>query len=274
MIRAIGLHGGQFGDLIMGTVAARSFKEIHPDSHFTLAVGPQFRDILPLFHNQPGYDSTHVWSTYDGWPEKKDLNYLAAAHYDFVFHPFPQHRVQNWWEYRHQYAETAHMCGLPVPTDIQPRLKQWFSLNPQLKGEKVVAFAPFGGSGGVNDKALSVLQAQAIVDWLSERGWGVLHLGGENEPRLNGAKWLSTNYFDSVRNMLSCRALIHCDTGLGHVAGAYNHPSLGIYSTHYFTEKWVDQIKPTHSNFLSVQATTIPEINLDILFKNLTLLLS
>lgn len=257
----------------MSTVAARSFKENYPDSHLTLGVNKRYKDILPLFHDSEHFDSTHLYSTYDGWPGPKDREYLAAAKYDLVFNAMPPHRDSQWWLHRHQYQEVCHALGLPIPTDWQPRLKRWFSLNSSFHN-RVVALAPFGGSGGVNDKALSVKQAQAIVDWLTDHAWTVIHLGGPNEPQLDGAKWLNTNYFDSVRNMLSCRALIHCDTGLGHVAGAYNFPSLGLYCHHYFGKEWVHQIMPTHSNFLSLSSEKISDLELDSVFKSINLLLS
>lgn len=267
MKRAIGFHLGLRGDLVMSTVAARSFKEQHPGAHLTLGVGPQFYDLLPLFYDHENYDATHVYSTYDEWPGPKDIEYLTAAHYDIVFHGKPEHRDQKWWLHRHQYAETAHMCGLPIPKDIQPRLYRWFALPTGF--EKCVAFAPFGGNGGVNDKMLSMAQAQAIVDHLIDRGYSVLHLGAPMESRPEGVRWLETDYFASVRNMLSCCLLIHCDTGMGHVAGAYNQKSLGIYAYRYFGQQWAHQIRPIHSNFHFVEAPTIPEISLDNLFQTI-----
>jgi ADP-heptose:LPS heptosyltransferase len=247
MIRAAGFMQGLRGDLVFSTVAARSFKEQYPDSHLTLTVGPQFKDLLPLFHNHPYYDATHVYSTYDNWPGEKDIKYLQSAKYDIVFHPMPQHRDQ-WFLHRHQYAEAANMVGLPIPADINPVLTRWFGDQPNFPS-KVIAFAPFGGNGGVNDKMFSVKQAQFIVDFLRVNGWQVLHLGSKDEPRLDGALFFNTCYFDSVRNMLSCRALIHCDTGLGHVAGAYNHPSLGFYGYKYFGKDFIHRIQPIHSQF-------------------------
>lgn len=254
----------------MSSVCARSFKQLYPDSHLTLGIGSQFKDLLPLFHDSQ-YDATHVYTTYDGWPGPKDIEYLQAVRYDHVFHAMPSHRDPQWWTLRHQYQETCHMVGLPVPEDYKPKLNRWFNLNDF--SNRVVAFAPFGGNNQVNDKQLSFEQAQAIVDWLTDHAWSVLHLGGPNEPALQGAKYIPGSYFDSVRNMLSCRALIHCDTGMGHFAGAYNHPSLGLYGYRYFGKEWAHQIKPLHGNFLSVEAETVENLDLDLIYKNISLLL-
>ena len=257
----------------MSTVAARSFKEQHPDHHLTLGVGPQFKDMLPLFHDHPYFDAVHAYSTYDGWPGPKDTEYLKAMKFDLMFDGTAQHRDNEWWKERHQYAEACHMMGLPVPADINPILTRWFGREP-AQNRKMVAFAPFGGNGNLNDKMLSVVQAQTIVDWLVDKGYMVLHLGAANEPQLEGAQWLNTCYFDSVRNMLSCRALIHCDTGLGHVAGAYNHLSLGLYGCRYFGKEWAHQIMPRHRNFVSVTADVVSNLDLDKVCETLTLLFS
>lgn len=272
MKRAIGFQQGLRGDLVFSTIAARSLKEQYPDWHLTLGVGPQFKDLLPLFHDHESFDAVHTYTTYDGWPGPRDLDYLQAAKYDLVFNAMPPHLDQQWWLHRHQYAEAAHMVGLPVPADIQPRLTRWFHV--EQFSFPTVAIAPFGGNGGVNDKMLSVEQAQAIVDYLVQKGYMVLHLGAPSEPRLKGAQLLPVSYFDSVRNMLSCKVLIHCDTGMGHVAGAFNHPSLGLYGHRYFGAEWVHQIMPRHANFISEVAPTVAEISLDKVFKSINLLLS
>jgi ADP-heptose:LPS heptosyltransferase len=272
MIRAVGFQQGLRGDLVMSTVAARSFKQQYPDSHLTLGLNRQFKDLAPLFHDHLYYDAVHCYSAYDNWPGEEDMLYLQAAKYDIVFNPMPQHPDQ-WYTLRHQYAEAANMVGLPIPSDITPVLTRWFSPQDNWP-DQVIAFAPFGGNGGANDKMLSVKQAQFIVDYLIGAGWSVLHLGAPNEPMLNGAKYLKTCYFDSVRNMLSCRALIHCDTGLGHVAGAYNHPSLGIYGYRYFGKEFIKNIQPLHSGFRRVEEPTIKDHTNEKLAESLKTFLS
>jgi hypothetical protein len=253
-IRAIGFNIGLRGDILMSTVVARSFKQIYPNSHLTLGASTQFKDLLPLFHDHPYFDATHVYEVYDGWPSPRDKEYLRSANYNLVWNGMPKHRDERWWEHRHQYAESAHMNGLTVPPDISPSLKRWFGV---AMYPDVVAIAPFGGNGGVNDKMLSVEQAQGIVNWLIAEGWKVVHLGAPNEPDLIGAPRPRLSYFDAVRLMLGCRALIHCDTGMGHFAGAYGHPSFGIYGHRYFGAQYISQIQPLHRNFYACNGETV-----------------
>lgn len=253
---------GMRGDLCMATVAARSFKEQHPGSHLTLGIGPQYADMLPLFAHHPYIDDLHVYHSYDNWPDATDMAYLKGAAYDVVFNGMPPHR-DEWWRHRHQYAETCHMVGLPIPSDIKPILTKWFDVPKFVK--PTIAFAPFAGYYAPNnDKRLSVEQAQYIVDRLNDGCQvHVLQLGGSDEPRLKGTLQPDLDYFSSVRHMLACRLLLHTDTGMGHIAGAYNHPSVGIYASYRYDTNLITHIQPLHSRFRAVVANTMPEIDLD-----------
>lgn len=271
-MRAIGFNLGLRGDIVISSVVARSFKEQYPDSALTLGLGPEFADMMPLFAHHPYYDDCHVYSIYDGWPSEKDREYLLRAKYDLVFNGFPPHR-DTWYQNRHQYANAVHICGLPIPSNINPILTKWFDVRDDLKD--VVAFAPFAGFyNPLNDKMLPPDVAQAIVWKISKRGFRVLQLGGRNEPELSGAMRFDTDYFGSVKNMLACRALVHADTGMGHVAGAYNHPSLGLFAYRYYGKKYAKNIRPIHTNFLSVEADRIGEISLDEVSQSIDTLLS
>lgn len=261
MIRAIGFNQGLRGDLCMSTVAARSFKQQYPDSHLTLGINQRFKDLAPLFHDHPYFDAVHVYRTYDGWPGREDLQYLKAANYDLVFNAMPQHHDDRWHQSHHQYAEACRMCGLSVPDDLRPVMTRWFTLDAAHRSD--IAFAPFGGNGERNEKALSVVQAQEVVDRLDAEGYRVVHLGAPDEPRLERAVRFAGSYFDAVRVMLSCRLLVHCDTGMGHFAGAYNHPSFGLYGYNYYGPDKVRNIQPLHERFAHYDAPAIPQVKVD-----------
>lgn len=265
MKRAIGFSLGQRGDLVIGTVTARAFKQHFNERgdpyHLTLGVGPQFRDMLPLFHDHPFYDAVHTYSTYDGWPGPVDTEYLEAAHYDFVFHGMPAIR-DDWFRHGHQAAEVTRLRGLAAPTDLNCVLTRWFDTENRSDW---VAFAPFAAwyHKGV-EKQFTVERAQQVVDLLVRRGLKVLQLGGPTEPTLNGAVAPQLCYFDSVRAMLSCRALIHSDTGLGWVASAYKHPQLGLYSLRHFGQEYIAHIQPVNPNGVYLEAAgTVNDIPLD-----------
>jgi len=48
--------------------------------------------------------------------------------------------------------------------------------------------------------------------------------------------------------MLSCKALIHTDTGCGWIASAYGFPCVGLYSNQYYGKEFVKNIQPTNEN--------------------------
>jgi len=245
----------------MSTVAARAFKEQHPNTSLTLGLGPEFADMAPLFARHPYYDDIHVYNSYQGWPNEMDRDYLHRSRYDIVFNGFPPHREQDWWRYRHQNAEAAYMVGLPIPADISTVLTKWFSVRDDFKDAvALAAFAGFYNPG--NDKRLDIETAQSIADYILSQGFRVLQLGGADEPVLRGTICLPTNYFDSVRNMLACRALIHTDTGMGHVAGAYKQRALGLYSSAYYGDQYLPAIQPINPNAIYLSALRVNDIPL------------
>ena len=244
----------------MTTVAARAFKEQYPDWKLTMAVGPQFADMLPLFYQHSYYDNYHVWETYEGWPSAPDVEYLRREKYDVAFHAFPPH-PDEWWRHRHQYAEAAHMVGLHIPKDIQPVLTKWFHV---ARSVGTVAFAPFAGwYNQSNDKKLSIDHAQDIVNMLLKRGKKVLQIGGADEPKLAGVDQYKTSYFQSVKDVLGCDLLIHTDTGIGHVIGAYQHPAIGLYGYRYYGKEKVRNIQPISENTVCISEETVGQISVD-----------
>lgn len=264
MKKAIGFNLGLRGDLIMSTVAARSFKEQHPDCKLVLGVGPQFADMIPLFYQHPYFDNFHVYESYDGWPNKQDIEYLKEAKYNFVFNGKEDHKDQ-WFNYRHQYAEAANMHGLPIPSDINPILTKYFD-TPKL--DKIIAFAPFAGyiHNSKNDKMLSQYKAEIIVKFIQQLGYKVLFLGGPNEPKISADFASDSNYFKAVHEMLGCKFLLHTDTGIGHAAGAYNFPRLGLYGYRYYGVEKVDNIIPLNKNSINLHESNVNDIPDELIF--------
>lgn len=273
MKTAIGFNLGQRGDIIMNTVAARAFKETAPGYHLTLGVGPQFADMEPFFKNHPHIDAFHVYSSYDGWPNQSDKDYLIAQGYSTVFNGMPQHTHRQWWTYYHQAQETCWMHGLNVPSDgLQCRLTQWFDIDDR---RDTVAFAPFAGwYNPSNDKRLSVERAQEICDLIVARGYKVLQIGGADEPRLTGAIFAATSYFESIRAILGCALFVHTDTGAGWAVSAYGFPQLGLYSHAYYGPEYVKHIQPVNPLGVFLSEASVNQINLDKIAHSLDHLLS
>jgi ADP-heptose:LPS heptosyltransferase len=68
--------------------------------------------------------------------------------------------------------------------------------------------------------------------------------------------------------MLSTDFLVSCDSGMPFVASAYNHPTVGLFSSNYnslvaTTKNWW----PVNSNASYLEAPTASDINNDLIFK-------
>jgi len=262
MKRAIGFNLGLRGDLIMNTVAARSFKQQNPGWHFTLGVGPQFADMEPLFREHPHIDAFHAYDSYDNWPNEKDQEYLRASWYNSVFHGMPQHSHPRWHDYVHQAEETCWMNGLPPPKDgLQCHLNKWFDV-PDYSGYIALNYIGAFYAGYPNNKSYSPLCARELVKLIKAKGYKVIVLGDPKEPPLEGTERKGLSYFESVRTMLGCRALVGIDSGLTWVASAYSHPTVAGYASEYYGNR-VSAIQPINPQANYVSAPRIEDISVD-----------
>ncbi len=262
-MKAIGLTQGLRGDLVISTVAARAFKERFPDSKLVLGMHKDFADMAPLFFQHESFDNIHFYDGYDNWPSEIDKEYLGKAKYDIVFNAMAPHLDNEWWRQRHQTEENCHMHYLPIPKNIQCALNPWFSV-PDNK--KFVAFSPIGGFYNYpNAKSLSLERAQEIVDFILDAGLQVWQIGHKDEPRLEGVTKKDLSYFDSVKNLLGCKAFITVDTGLCWLSSAYSFPTLGLYSNSYYSPQYIKNIQPIQPNAQYLDAPNVNNIDIELI---------
>jgi ADP-heptose:LPS heptosyltransferase len=262
MKRAIGMAQGQYGDLVISTVPARSFKQHYPGATLTLGLNKRYAAILPLFANHEHYDDIHLYDAYDNWPSPLDQAYLGRARYDAVFDPMPKRANEAiWWRTEHQAQNACTVYGLPTPTDgLHCQLTQWFDLDIR---RDTIAFAPFAGFYNPgNDKRLSESRAQEVVNLIRKLGYKVLQLGGPDEPRLDGAIPCHAGYFESIKQMLGCKMVVHTDSGCGWAASAYGFPQVGLYSNQYYSRDFVKHIQPISPNAIYLDEAKANQIEL------------
>jgi ADP-heptose:LPS heptosyltransferase len=270
MRRYCGFHSGRYGDLYMATVAARALKAVEPDCHLTFTVGYDYREAAPLFINQPHIDAIRV--TYsrraEGWNDQRDIEWLNAQRFDGVFNPLADHcHSSPWFFERHQTHEMCHMHGLPIPPGDTGAIEmvRWFDTPAISDHLPYVAFAPFAGwyAGETNDKAVARERAQAIVNYLRDKGLGVLQVGAPDEPQLDGTHKPSLDYFSSVRSILGCKAYIGGDTGMTWLMSGYQFPTLAFYGHAYYGEDRVKAIQPINRNAVYLSAPRVNDIPLE-----------
>ncbi len=272
-MRAIGFMAGQRGDLILGTVAARAFKEQHPDARLTLGLHKQYEDMLPLFQGHPFFDDYHLWHEYANWPGGEDNLFLAKNQFDIVYHAMPKrHNEPDWWKTETQPQNVCSIYGLTPPTNLQCSLTKWFDAPAN---QEYVAFQPYGGfQDWPNKKSFSVERGNQVVQLIKSLGYKVLQIGGPGEPLLEGAEKRPLAYIDSVKQIAGCRAFVTIDSGLNWVMSAYSMPTLGLYANGYYGHQFIKSIQPVNPNALYLDDVLVNDISLDLISARLKELIS
>jgi len=258
-VKVCAFNSGQNGDLIINVAGAKIFKDKYPDHLLYLNVAEKYKDIIPLLQNNKYFDGIQVWENYDSWPSKRDAEIIESGKYDLIGHPMKTHK-DHWHKLRHQSCEVAYQNDIislqeceQYKDGVQIELNQWFEI-PDLK--EYIAFFPFAGAyNWGNSKMLSIQKAQEIADLIIEMGYKVLQIGGKDEPKIEGCEKFDTNIFDSVRNVLGCKALIHTDSFIGWAISGYQFPQIGLYNHLYYGEDCVKNIQPVNPNsqYISVE---------------------
>lgn len=270
-MKAIGFNTSQRGDIVLNTVAARSFKARFPSAHLTLAVAPQYADMRDLFLNHPYIDAFHAYHSADGRDEI-DQAYRSEQGFNMVFSGTPAHPIDQWWRFVHQSQEVCIMNGLAVPDDAQCILTPSADI-PNYRA--YIAFQPFGGwQDWPNKKSFSLARATELVAAIKTLGFGVLQFGGSEEPWLEGAEKFHGSYVESMRIMLGCRALVTIDSGRAWAASAYSFPTLGVYSSQYYTPQFVSNIQPVNPNARYLDADLVVNLPIDHIIDGLEVVIA
>jgi ADP-heptose:LPS heptosyltransferase len=253
-MKAVGFNAGQFGDVVMGTVAARAHKLAFPDSKLTLAIAEKYSAVRGLFANHEYFEDIHVWKGYNDWPAAEDSIFLARERFDKVYNAMPQHTSPYWYLQRHQTAELCLMHGLTPPDNLQVSLSQPKS----LKFGKTVALTLFGETRGA-EKSITIEQAKHIVSVVESLGYMPIQLGLPNEPRVCTRK-IGT-FQESVEYLLTCHALITVDTAMAWIASGYSFPTVGLYGYQYYPlAKTAKNWQPVNPNAIYVESGRVSDI--------------
>lgn len=261
----IGIRG-QFGDIVMQEPALRKFIKDNPETKITIAVSKRYEQILPLYENyHENIDEFKVFEGYDQWPTSADLEYLEAQEFDALFPPdIPLHSEDDWANRRHIVKETALMIGLDSDSNnIQLNMPE-----DVVKEPNTVAVHLFSSKWPHGIRSISLENQVAIVKYLVEKGYKVYQLSAPHQPQIEGTVRKQGSYYDACIRMLSTDFLVSCDSGMPWVASAYDHPTVGLFSSNYnslvaTTKNWW----PVNSNASYLEAPTANDINNDLIFK-------
>ena len=266
MKRAIGFNLGLRGDIIMNTVAARSFKEQFPNYSLTLGIYKAYEDMRELFLHHPNIDDVHIYNSYDGWPNQDDTDYLKKQNYDIIFNGMPNHSSDTWYnEVENQPAEVCLMHGLPIPSNLQCELVQYFP--PFKHDKKYICISPFSTK---KEKDFDQSKCELLVKSLNLLGYDVFQLSHKSQPRISGCvnEGFVQCYFDSVKLMLGSESLITVNSGMAWVAAAYSHKVIGLYGLDdwgYSGLKSSKVYQPINPNSIYLSEKNVNDIPIDLI---------
>ncbi len=178
----------------------------------------------------------------------------------------------TWWKTEHQCQSACSVYGLTPPKDLQCSLTKWFDVPDN---SQYIAFQPYGGfQDWPNKKSFSVERGNQVVAAIKALGFKVLQIGGPGEPLLDGAEKRDLTYFESVKQILGCRAFVGVDSGLAWVMSAYSFPMLGLYANGYYGREFIKSIQPVNPNAIYLDDVLVNDIPLDQIAANLKQIVS
>lgn len=252
MRSAAGFLGGQYGDAVIQTVAARAFKEQFPDAKLTFALASKYREILPLFAHNPNIDGFHVWDGYDAeWPTPIDREYMAFKRFDHVFNPLCGHLQPDWYNHRHYAEEACVRHGLTPPSDLSYELVKWFPPLPDCG--RIVTLSLFPSKGGQLDKTMPVDQCEALCVGLRAKDYLPVQLGGRYEVKLQNAVAPDFSIIEAAQLLTSSALHISADTAFCSIAAGYKHPTVGFYGINYPDMRTCDSHLPPNPNAIYIK---------------------
>lgn len=258
-MKAIGFNGGQFGDILMGTVAARAHKLAHPNSKLTLGLSEKYSAIAPLFANHEYFDDVHIWKGYNDWPAQDDQVHIALNRYDKVYMAMPHHTNPYWYLNDHQTAELCKMHKLTPPDNLNVSLRA----NWKIKREGRVALSLFGETRG-GEKNCSTEQAKEIVQLFKELGYNTMQLGLPTEPDIGATYRFTGSFHDTVKELSNSYALITVDTAMSWFGSAFSVPTIGLYGFSYYPlAKTSVNWQPKNVNAIYVESPKVSDIIID-----------
>lgn len=258
-MKVIGFNQGQYGDLCMCTVAARSVKEMMPNCELYFGINKKYESLKDIFLHNDFIDHIHIWDQYDGWPNQKDLDYITGENFNIVFDAMPKHTSDQWYLFKHQTEELCHMHKIVPPMNLQVSLNKYFETEDNKKYVAVNLFAETRGS----DKTPSLERAKEICEIIKSHGFTPVQVGLPSQPQICEERFTGT-FFESIKFVLSCNFLFTVDSAMSWIMSGYNFPTIGIYAYSYYpgatsSVNW----QPINSNGIYIESDKISNITVD-----------
>ena len=253
---------GQFGDLAMNQPSFDVLRELYPEASLCMTVNKKYKDIVPLFYNQPNINGFFIADGYDDFPTDLDRRNASAMQFDEFYNPMIPHiDGEDWFKRRHQVKDVAFCYNLPECDDKINLVKYW---GDEEKLNNTVAFCPFGAYGAPH-KSLTSDQIYSLIYFFKKQGYDVLQLCNKTDSTnyFSAIKNSNTSFIDSVKLLHRCKFLVTVDTAMCWIASAYNIPTVALYSHSYYSKEFVKNIQPINPNSQYLSDEHISKIKVD-----------
>jgi len=259
-MKIAGWNFGLFGDLVMNTTLAKTFKTHNPDSNLIFCVGRKYSAILPLFYNHPCIDGFHVWEGCDDWPTNNDSKYIESGRFDKVYSACPQHKRQDWYKYNHYIEEVHDMNDFPPPVDMQCHLDKWFQT--EERSQKLITTSLVSGNDPLG-RALDSNQILSLHKDIEKLGYKVVRLDTKQCPTLeNDYPASKLSLLDAVKLLLTSKLHLTVDTSYSWIGSSYSHPVLSLHGINY-PDMDIEHVKshvPFNPNARAIISNSVKEI--------------
>lgn len=235
-----GVRGSLLGDCVGALTVLNSLEQLYPGSYKFWQVAKKCAHISPLFIDHPLIDRI-VISDCDEGMGPRDLELMRGC--DIAINVMPEHpREHDYPNWRSFYHETFIMSGLSdqhyfalPPEQRLPKLVKWFRPEARLTAKsKIVALWPQAGYGKEPKRSPDRAWYQSFVDQLKADGYDIIQFGHPADFELKGVcRRTHIDFFQQVRETLSCDLVISTDSGSGLIFAAYEHPQITLTAPHW-----------------------------------------
>lgn len=262
-----GIRGSLLGDCVGALTVLNSLEQLYPGSYKFWQVAKKCSVIAPLFIDHPLIDRI-VISDCDEGIGLRDLELMRGC--DIAINVMPEHpREHDYPNHRSFYFETFIMSGLSdhhylslPPEQRLPKLVKWFRPEARLTAKsKIVALWPQAGYGKEPKRSPDKAWYQSFVDQLKADGCDIIQFGHPADFELEGVcRRTHIDFFQQVRETLSCDLVISTDSGSGLIFAAYEHPQITLTAPHWPGHvRNLDALAPQNRNghvFLNVRGAS------------------
>lgn len=281
--KILGFRNHLIGDIFISLPSFEVLRQLYPSAKLYVNVHKDYADITPLLLNNSNWDGVFISYGKDNVDQRDNEN-IKKMGFDVAFNP--RHSRQSiqygilknnitikgywegsWFEFFPQILDNSYIYDLPLCNN-KITLNKWFETH---RFKKTIAFhATPGNYNPSNKKQFTKEKNQELVNSLIKMGYSILQIGSPNDYKLDNVTKLNTNYFDSIKNCLSCDFFIGFDSSPTWVLSGYDFPVIAMYGSEYYIrndKNYISSIQAPNKNAIYLDSPNILDIPNDLILE-------